>query len=114
MHGREVERLKSVRVPEGMNLTISGDASEPVRVEVLEREPNPVQSTFPSEVLTCRGPDGETFRLFLKRGGGVAHDCHGHRGGVRYEATVYDRILRPIGMSTAPFYARGANDGGWF
>src|SRR4051794_6440190 len=76
-------------------------------LQVLSRQPNPGESTFPSEILTCRMPDGATRRLFLKRAGDAGHDCHGHRGGIAYEAAVYERVLEPIGMSTPPFHGAG-------
>ena len=56
-------------------------------LEVLATEPNPAESTFPSEILTCRTPEGETLRLFRKRAGDAGHECHGHRRGIVYEAS---------------------------
>ena len=76
-------------------------------LEVLASEPNPAESTFPSEILTCRTPDGRTVTLFRKRAGGTGHECHGHRRGIGYEAAVYERVLEPIGMSTPAFYGGG-------
>ena len=83
-------------------------------LEVLDAETNPAESTFPSEILTCRGSDGRALRLFRKRAGGAGHECHGHRAGVAYEAAVYERVLEPIGMSTPAFYGAGSDgDGSW-
>ena len=83
--------------------------------EVLASEPNPAESTFPSEILTCRTPDGRTLTLFHKRAGGTGHECHGHRRGIGYEAAVYERVLELIGMSTPAFHGgeNGGDGDGW-
>jgi thiamine kinase-like enzyme len=65
-------------------------------VRVLSRELNPYASTFPSEVVTCRWPDCSERRLFCKYGAGPHGDVYGHKGGVSYEAAVYERVLRPL------------------
>jgi hypothetical protein len=60
------------------------------------------QGTFPKEVVTCRCDSGRELRLFCKYGcGHPAHQCHGHRGGVAYEAAVYRQVLEPA-RTTAP------------
>jgi len=73
-------------------------------VEILDRQRNPYASTFPSEILTCRFEDGHTVRLLCKYTAGHEHNSFGHRGGVGYEAEVYQRVLAPIGMSAPAFY----------
>jgi hypothetical protein len=72
-------------------------------VTVLHRLPNPLASTFPSEVVTCRLGDGEELRLLCKYGG-HDHPAHGHRGGVGYEAEVYRRVLAKAGLAVPRFY----------
>lgn len=72
-------------------------------VRVVGRQPNERASTFPSEVVTVRGPDGSERRLFCKYEAGDSHNSYGHRGGVAYEAAVHRDVLRPLGVFT-PFF----------
>jgi hypothetical protein len=71
---------------------------------VLQREPSPYTSTFPSEVVTCRRADGATLRLFCKHAAGHNHNTHGHRGGVAYEAQVYGSVLSSLGAPVPRCY----------
>ncbi len=66
----------------------------PGGVTVLDRRLPLYVSTYYSEIVACRLPDG-TERLVLCKhsAGGDAHNCYGHRGGVPYEAEVYRTIL---------------------
>ncbi len=73
-------------------------------VVVLEREPNVHASTFPSEIVTCLVNDLGRLRLFCKYSARVNHSAHGHRGGVAYEAAVYQRILATSGVSLPRCY----------
>lgn len=58
------------------------------------------QGSFPKEVLTLS--DGERrIQLLCKYEGGFEHSAQGHRGGVGYEALVYEQVLGPGGFSTA-------------
>ena len=82
---------------------------------ILDREPSPYASTFPSEILTCRTSDGATLRLFCKHDVGRNHHAHGHRGGLAYEAQVYRNVLAPLGMPVPRCYGGsfdGAGEGG--
>jgi len=65
-------------------------------ITVLERKRPRYMSTFPNEIVTCRLPDGSRRRLFCKYEAGRNHNSYGHRGGLAYEAQVYDRILQPM------------------
>lgn len=60
---------------------------------VVERRANPYRSTFPSEMITCRLDGGRELRLFGKYSAWRGGTGRGHRGGVRYEAHVYERLL---------------------
>jgi hypothetical protein len=80
------------------------DGFVPRPVTVLSRKENLYASTFPSEVVTCRLADGQERRLLCKYAAGRNHDAHGHRGGVRYEAKVYRRVLRALGASVPRCY----------
>jgi hypothetical protein len=72
---------------------------------VVSREANVRNSSFLTEVVTCRVPGGEDLRLFFKYGGGFEEATgFGHRGGVSYEARVYQDLLQPLGVRTVPFY----------
>jgi aminoglycoside phosphotransferase (APT) family kinase protein len=77
---------------------------------ILDREPSPYTSTFPSEVVTCRTAGGAMLRLFCKHAAGRNHQAHGHRGGVAYEARVYRSVLAPLGVPVPLCYG-GYSDG---
>ncbi len=73
-------------------LNLNGEAKPPL--SILERSLPQMMSTFPNETIVCRLPNGRKQRLFVKYEAGQRHVSFGHRGGVAYEAKVYDRILR--------------------
>jgi hypothetical protein len=75
------------------------DVARSDRVVIVDREPNIYASTFPSEILTCRLLDGSQRRLFCKYETEQSNADFGHRGGMAYEAAVYQRILQPAGVS---------------
>ena len=84
---------------------LGGDCSPPRPVAILARAPNPYSSTSPSEVVTCRLPDGGVRRVLCKYStGSSGHAAHGHRGGVAYEADVYRHVLRPLEGAGPPYY----------
>ncbi|HEX7089467.1 MAG TPA: phosphotransferase [Longimicrobiales bacterium] len=68
---------------------------------VLERRMNPRASTFPSEFVRCRLPDGRRLELCCKYGADEGDGCHGHRGNAAYEAAVY-RLLMQRGVAGVP------------
>jgi thiamine kinase-like enzyme len=79
----------------GLTATLrNGRVRRPVRV--LKRKPPRFMSTFPNEIVTCVLPNGRRRRVFIKYEGGCFHNCFGHRGGVAYEAQVYERLLNSI------------------
>ena len=81
----------------------NGTANE--RVTVLRRQPNPYQSTSPTEIVTCHvGGNGTPLRVFIKYGTRTFESVYGHRGDVGYEARVYRDVLRPLRTSTPTFY----------
>jgi hypothetical protein len=73
-------------------------------ITIVDRMSNPDASTFPSEMITCRLDNGERLQLFCKYGTGHGHDAHGHRGGVGYEAEIYDRVLSATKLSVPHFH----------
>lgn len=74
------------------------------KVTVLERKSNPYNSTFPTEIVTCRDDAKGIFKLFIKYGVGRVDSVFGHRGGLSYEARVYREILRPLHTTTPTLY----------
>src|SRR5262245_42042326 len=80
----------------------NGAAAGPVTI--LARSPNDYESTFTSEVVTCRVPDGNKRRLFCKYGPRRSRNGDPHRGGVSYEAEVYRSLLHPAGASMPRYY----------
>jgi hypothetical protein len=74
------------------------------QVQIVERRDNPYASTFPSEIITCRFPDGRTVQLLCKYSRGHEHNAFGHRRGVAYEASVYRLVLKALGITVPKFY----------
>jgi hypothetical protein len=71
---------------------------------VIGREPSTYVSTFFNEVVICRMPDGSVRKLLMKRGSTHGAPSREHRGGVPYEAQVYQRVLAPLAMSVPAFH----------
>jgi aminoglycoside phosphotransferase (APT) family kinase protein len=74
------------------------------QVAVVAREANPYAATFHTEILHCRWPDGTERRIFCKRGGRHPDNPHDDRGGVAYEAMVYEHLLSPKALSPVPYW----------
>jgi hypothetical protein len=68
----------------------------PRRVRVLKRRPPRFMSTFPNEIVTCLLPNGRRRRVFIKYEGDRFQNSFDHRGGVAYEAQVYQRLLNSV------------------
>src|ERR1043165_8330290 len=73
-------------------------------VTVLNRDEHEYESTYPSEVVTCRCPDGIERKVLCKYSAQRDHQSYGHRGGIRYEAQVYRRVLAPVTLSAPRCY----------
>ena len=50
-------------------------------------------STFPVEIVTCKTSQGKIYNLFCKYLAGMGPNNFGHRGGLEYEAKIYESIL---------------------
>ena len=74
------------------------------QVIILSREFNDYATTFPSEIVTCQLADESKLTLLVKYTAGFSHNSHGHRGGVSYEAKIYDQVLHNVQVSTPTFY----------
>ena len=73
-------------------------------VTVLDRRPNIFASSYPSEIVTCRMPDGRTIQLFCKYEPDGENRTSPHRGDIGYESEVYRNVLLPLGLSSPGFY----------
>ncbi len=92
------------RLTAGLATALRPDGSAE-RVTVLARERNRDESTFPTEIVTCRvGRNRSPLRLFIKYGTSHFNRAFGHRGDVAFEARVYRDVLQPLRMSTPTFY----------
>jgi hypothetical protein len=88
---------------EALAAGLTSELGAPGRVNVVHRQPNPLASTFPSEVVSCAREDGAGLRLLCKYGG-QDHPGHGHRGGLAYEVDVYRRVLAAASLPLARFH----------
>jgi hypothetical protein len=77
---------------------------------VLERQPNPYQSSLPSEIVTCKFADGRTIQLFLKYDSPEKNAKQGHWYSVTHEAQVYRDILRFLPVSTPVYHGTWVNE----
>jgi hypothetical protein len=71
---------------------------------IVRHETNVFESTFKSEIVRCELGDGTTLYLLCKRGAGHVDDVYDHKGGVPYEALVYQHILQPLQVTVPTFY----------
>lgn len=74
------------------------------QLAIISRKPNQYQSTYPSEIVTCRRVDGQKIDLFCKYSEQCNHDAHGHRSGVQYELEVYRQLLQVLDISRPTLY----------
>ena len=71
---------------------------------IIDRRAASTSSTYATSVTTCRKAGHETA-IFCKYSIDAPHDSHGHRGGVQYEADVYQHVLEPLALPGVPrFY----------
>jgi hypothetical protein len=68
----------------------------------IERRPNPLMSSAPSEVVTCRFAGGERLQLLLKYDDPTAD--YGHWVSVGHEIRVYRDILRTLPIRVPKYY----------
>lgn len=94
-------------VPESSDLArvlspmLSGDGP-PLRV--ISREPNPLSSTFATEIVTLRRENDADVHVLCKYGAEDPLDSFGHRRGVAYEGVVYRDVLEPAHAAVPRFY----------
>ncbi len=88
----------------GLASVVAGNGSKGTQVKILKRRRNINSSTFASEIVTCRLHQGNDLLLLCKYGGEHDDNVYGHKGGVAYEAAVYEYLLKPLRISTPKFY----------
>jgi hypothetical protein len=89
---------------EGLACVLGGADLPADRIKILRRLANPSARTFPSEIVTYQRSGGGEAQVFCKYMTRLNEDHrdHGSRGGVLYEALVYERVLRSCSLS-APY-----------
>jgi len=105
------EKIRDPKFPatkqlaEGLTAALRDNGFSQRKMTILNRRPNPYNSTFPTEIIKCRlNSIGKTLGLFVKYETGKFDSAYGHRGNVSYEAKVYREILNPLALSTPKFY----------
>ena len=78
----------------------------PPESALVSVEKNVHASTHSSKIITLIDTDNRKLRLFCKYGEPSSDDwlAHGHRGGVSYEAAVYQKVLDPLKVTVPDFY----------
>jgi hypothetical protein len=74
------------------------------QVELLSRNVSTQSSTFPAEIVNCKTADNRHVSLLFKYVGGLGPNNFNHRGGVDYEAEVYEKVLMYLPVTCAKFY----------
>jgi len=116
--GRLKSAMTGIRIPPaadelaaGLSRVLVGPSG---RVEVVARHPNVHASTFPSEFVSCRIPNGELIEVFCKYAEDEIDTCFGHRGSTRYEGDVYMRLLGEHAAAIPRFLGTYAEpESGW-
>jgi hypothetical protein len=80
--------------------------AEYLPIEIVSRVDYIESSTYPVEIVNCKTGSGEQLNLFCKYLGGRGPNNHGHRGGVRYEAKMYERVLVQSPCSKIRYYGQ--------
>lgn len=62
----------------------------PENVKIVDRQFNQYTSTFPSEIVTCELADNTRIKLFCKYETERFRNDDRERGGIEYEAAVYE------------------------
>jgi hypothetical protein len=75
-------------------------------IEIISRENFYETSTFPVEIVVCKTGTGEKINLFCKYLGGLGPNNFGHRGGVEYEAKIYEDILNNAPVSKIKYFGQ--------
>lgn len=70
------------------------------QITILNREPNSLASTFPSEIITCQLSGGRQLKILCKYAVGRINNTHGHQNGLSYEADVYRYLLQSLPISS--------------
>lgn len=78
----------------------------------IERARNATESTFASDIVRCRLPDGTTMIVFCKYGDAGDRPRGGHRGGVAYEALVHREVLSHADTPAPRFVGAHAGEDG--
>ena len=95
----------SERLQAGLATALRHNGSAKADLTVLKRKANPYNSTFPTEIVTCRNQHNDgILHLFVKYGKGTFDSVYGHRGDLSYEAKVYREVLQPLHTSAPNFY----------
>lgn len=94
----------SKRLASGLAKAFKGSGFGNGGITLLDRRPNPYNSTFPTEIITCHNGHDSILRLFIKYGTRTRNNAFGHRGDVSYEAKVYRDVLGPLKTTTPAFY----------
>ena len=81
-------------------------------IEIISRKEFYEASTFPVEIVKCKTAGGRTIDLFCKYLGGMGPNNYGHRGGVEYEANIYENVLNKTPCSKIKYYGQCRLAGG--
>lgn len=72
--------------------------------KMVRRKKFDYHSTSPAEIISCSLDNGQLIHLFCKYAGSHTQFSNGHRGGVEYEAKVYQKVLNKLSLSSPKFY----------
>ena len=88
---------------EHLSLMIEKDKSV---VKIISRSNYIESSTFPVEIVVCRTSQGKILNLFCKYLAGMGPNNFGHRGGLEYEAKIYEYILDKTPITKIKYFGQ--------
>ncbi len=80
--------------------------SDMIPIEIISRENFIESSTFPVEIVTCKTSKGKYINLFCKYQGGMGPNNYGHRGGLEYEAKIYQHVLERTPVNKIKYFGQ--------
>ncbi len=76
----------------------------PGNLSSVSRTPSPHGGTLQAEIVDCLFDSGITFKVLCKYTGDNEYHGPSHKHGVAYESSIYDKVLRNVGLRTARFF----------
>jgi hypothetical protein len=108
MRDTPATRPNDVSLATGLGALLNEGGFVNGEIAIVEREPNVYSTSYASDVVRCRLPEGDELRLLCKYGSDEklqsGHGAYGARGGVGYEVRMYREVLTRSLLPAPTFY----------